>query len=158
MANVNSIEYQKIVDTQAGTYTPLQANQLGGRARIATFRYKTAGGGGPAVGDTVSLTKVPKGARVLGIWVQWEAMSSGAGTAGADFGDSGDPDRFVAAENLDAAGTGKWLALRTDNTADVPVLGQNFEYTAETVIQAKVTGEAWAAAKYITGYIVYAVD
>jgi hypothetical protein len=134
----------------------VQPNELGGRLRVAHFAYKTPAAGAPAVGEIVQLTRLPKGARVLAIFVQNEALSSAAGTAGADVGDAGDADRFVAAYDMDAAHS-VFLTLRTD-TVTPPVLGYGYETTAELTLTMTVTGEAFAVSKYIRGHVEYCVD
>lgn len=111
------------------------------------WTYTTPASGAPAVGDYVELVKLPKGARVLGGKVICEALSSGAGTAGADIGYSGADTRYAAALNLDAAAQadfGNTIAL---NYGDV--------LADEKVLRAKVTGEAWAVSKKVYGYVEY---
>ena len=147
-----------LIDALAGqAYDALKPNILSGRVRCAVWDYKTPGAGAPAVGDDIHLVKLPKGARVIGIYHNWEAMSSAAGTAGADIGDAGDDDRYAAAVNMDAAGSGL-ITLRLDASAVEPVLGFGYEQTAETVVKGKVTGEAFAVTKQWRGVVFYVVD
>jgi hypothetical protein len=96
--------------------------------------------------------------RILGIYLTWEAMSSAGGTAGADFGDSDDPDRFITALDLDAAGGGS-QRLRLDNGGTMePTYGVGYFYEEETDILMTVTGETLAASKAVRGYILYSVS
>lgn len=146
------------LDTTNPSTNVLQASLLHGDVRSAYFSYDT-GAAGPAVADVIQLVQVPAGARVLAIWVVYEAMSSAGGTAGADFGDSGDADRFVTALDMDAASTGKFLLLRQEDAAsDAKTLGIGYKYSAVTRIEAKVTGEAWAVNKRIDGFVLYVVS
>lgn len=135
----------------------VKPNELKGRVRAAYFSYKTPAAGAPAVGEIVQLVKVPKGARIIDQYLNWEALSSGAGTAGADIGDGGDADRFLTALNMDSAGE-KSRGFRLDNSAREPALGFGYEYTAEDTIDATVTGEAWAVSKYVRGVFFYVLD
>ena len=134
----------------------LPAKEGYGRLRHIYFSYKTPAASMPTVADVVQLCRIPIGARLAGLFVANEALSTGAGAAGADFGDSGDADRIVAALSLDAAG-GAYVIPRIDTNL-VPVLGVGYEYTAETVLTATVTGEQWAASKYVRGFVVVSVD
>lgn len=129
-----------------------------GRLRLAAFSYDT-GASGPATSDVIQLVKVPKGARIFGIYIMHDAMTSGAGTAGADYGDGGDVDRFVAARDMDAANTGVWLPLRQeDANLDAKTLGFGYKYADADTVDAVVTGEAWAANKRLDGFVLYSTD
>lgn len=157
MATVNSIQAQAIADFASQIYGPLKPNQHYGRVRIAWFDYKSAASG-PAVGDIIRLTKLPKGAKVIDYKIVTEAMSSGAGTAGADIGDDGDADRYEAARSFDAAAT-ITPTSRIENTGDaVPAIGLGHELTTERWFQLTVTGEAFAASKQLRGYVAFVVD
>jgi hypothetical protein len=154
MADFYSEQITKSDQTTPAVF--LDPTDLGGRERVARFDFKTPASSAPAVGENIYLARLPAGARVLAIYANWEAMSSAAGTAGADFGDAGDDDRFITALNMDAAGSG-FQALRLDATA-TPALGYGYKYAAATLVKAKVTGEAWAVSKYLRGHVVYVVD
>jgi hypothetical protein len=131
-------------------------SELAGRVRTAYFDYVTPASSAPAVGEYVILTKVPANARVLDGVVAFEAMSSGGGTAGADFGPAADDagTSFAAdygtAINMDAAGSSR-LTPAVDKLPSLV-------YTAEKYICAKVTGEAWAVSKKVQGCFTYVVD
>jgi hypothetical protein len=146
MATVKSNEMTTLTASPPGK---LQTNDLAGRVRVAYFSKTTAS---EAVSDVVQLTKLPSGARVLALFINSDALTSGAGTSGASFGDTGDPDRLATAVNLDAA-VNAFTALRKGAN-----LGTQHKYTAETIISATVTGEAWANAADFQGYILYVVD
>jgi hypothetical protein len=157
MATVKS-DVVTLLDSTDPSKAKVESNLLHGTLRVAAFSFDS-GAAGPAVADIVQLVVFPIGSRVLAIYVAHDAMSSGAGTAGADFGDSDDVDRYVAALDMDAASTGKWLALRQEdaNLAD-KVLGIGFKNTKVRRLDAKVTGEAWAANKRLDGFVVYSVE
>lgn len=122
----------------------IAANENGKRHTI-TFTYTTPAASAPAVGDYVELCKVPAGARILGGKLVVEALSSGAGVAGADVGYDGADTRYLAAGNLDAAAT--------VNFGDSIALNYGEVLTAEKTLRAKVTGEAWAVSKKVYGEV-----
>lgn len=156
MATVKSFQ---VTDIDAKPAVKLGPSELAGRSRKAHFSFDT-GASGPAVGDIVELVELPEGARVLGISMGWEAMSSGAGTAGADYGDSGDADRFITALNMEAASDYQPRALRVDGTNALrePAFGVGFKYSAKTRVTATVTGEAWANNATLRGTVDYQID
>jgi hypothetical protein len=140
----------------------VDSNALGGKVRVVAFSYDT-GSTGPSTGDVVRLTKLPAGARVLGIYVVHDAMTSSSGTAGANIGDATDPDRYAAAYDFDSASTGKFIALRHEDTdiAD-KTLGIFFKQTPALAdpgwLTLVITGEDWAASKRLSGYVLYSVE
>ena len=135
----------------------LKPSDLAGRVRTAYFSYTTPAAGAPAVADLVILTKVPADARILDMLLVWEALSSGAGAAGADLGlatdnaGTGFVADFAAALSLDAAGV-----KRLDPVIDK--LPTAAPASTERFVVAKVTGEAWAASKKVQGWVEYVVD
>ena len=156
MATFYSDQITKLDQTVPRTKLP--AKEGYGRMRLIHFSYRTPASGMPTTTDTVQLCRIPAGAKLAGLYVANEALSTAAGTAGADFGDSGDPDRIVAALDMDAAGS-RFVAIRNDSAApSATVLGLGYEYTAETVLLATPTGEQWAASKNIRGFVVVSVD
>lgn len=141
-------------DLRAQPAKMLRRGMWGGRLRTFQWTYTTPASGAPAVADVIELVELPVDFIVLGVYVASEAMSSGAGTAGFDLGDADDADRYVAAENVDAA-INKWLTLR---------LGTNLGFmyriskASEQMLKATVTGEAWATSKLFKGFVVGAHD
>lgn len=135
----------------------LKPADLKGRIRAAYFSYTTPGAGAPAVADFIALVPVPAGARVLRVSAVWEAMSSGAGTAGADFGPADDDsglnfvNDYVAALNMDAAGNQHFVCVLDKLPNATP-------YAVAKVVCAKVTGEAWAVSKKLQGIVEYVQD
>ncbi len=114
-----------------------------GNLDALTDSFTTGSGAGPAVGDTVDFGPIPKNARITKITLVWEAMSSGAGTAGADVGlsSSGDSARYLSALNMDAAGT-KEVGPIIDKLPE-----QTLTKDEPTFVRLTVTGEAWATSK-----------
>lgn len=148
----------QVTDIDATAPQKLQPSELGGRVRVAYGRFTTPSAGLP-VGDIVRMVKVPKGARLVAIFHAFAGMSSGAGVAGADIGDSDNPTRFATAVNLDTGGSG-FAPINQDTTAGLrePALGQGYIFPQETAITYRVTGEAWAGNKTINVVAFYAVD
>jgi hypothetical protein len=127
-----------------------KANERHGRLRLHYWSYTTAPGGGPAVNDTVVIARLPQGARILGGRVAFEAMSSGGATAQITIGLAGDGARYLEANSVDAAGGLSFADTVARNFGDEPA--------ADIDVIATALGEAWAAAKKLNGYILYAVD
>lgn len=154
MANFYS---DQITNFRASPKTFLKPSELHGRARIARFTYTTPSASAPGVADLVAMTKVPKDSSVIAGWIAWEALSSGAGTAGADWGQATDDQGagfaadFAAAVNMDSAG-GQAFTPAVDK---IPVATP---YTSERYLFAKVTGEAWATTKKVQGAFIYVID
>lgn len=149
MANRNSTQYDKIVNAPT-TYAPLAPNELGGRVRAAFFSLNTT-----TVtvnnGDVVRLTRLPKGARVIGGNIAFGAM--GVGATG-EIGISGKTELFLASgTSVAAAGTAHLAAADTD---DISQLG--YETAAEVDVILTAGGANYAAAKNIRGVLFYVVD
>lgn len=161
MASTNSTQYEKYLYQRDGDgstatdYTPLDPTELAGRLRVAYFQH-TCESEAFATSDTINLTVLPAGARVIDIIFCCEDISAGAATL--TIGDSGDPDRLVA--SFDASGAlaprNSTVALRTPTT-ETPDIGFGYKYTAETVIYATVGG-ANLDTDNLWGAIFYVVD
>lgn len=128
---------------------PLDTNELKGRVRIAHFRFVVPAGNA-AIADTVNLTAIPAGARIIGGNAAWEAMSTGAGTAQIQIGTSATANAYLDTTSVDAAGSAAF--------ANTVALAYGTEVADETVIVATVAGEAWAAGKVLTGHLLYVLD
>jgi len=106
----------------------------------------TTPAGNVAIADTIQLCKVPKSARVVGGFCSFEAMSTGAGAAGAEIGDGTTSTKFKAETSVDAAGTFRFGESIAENFG--------LEATAaEFTLTATARTEAWAAAKKFYGYV-----
>lgn len=127
----------------------VKANEFGGRVRRVYFDY-TVPTGNAAVGDYVEMFPVPTGARILGGFLAWEAMSTAGGDASVQIGISGTDAKYLGTVSVDAAGTSLF--------ANTIALKYGEELAAEAVLRLKVVTEAWLAAKVIQGHIDYMVD
>jgi hypothetical protein len=154
MANFFSDQITKLDQTVPKQL--VQANEFGGRMRIAYFTYKTPAAGMPTVADVIQLVRLPKGARVLEYYRNGEAMTTAGAAAGASIGTAASATAFVTTDNYDAAFNG-FAVLNFDPTVP-PVTGYGVELLAETTIIATVTGEQWAASKVIRGHFGYVLD
>lgn len=154
MANFYSTQ---ITNLRAKPVTFLKPSELVGRLRVAYWSYTTPASGAPGIADFIALTKLPKDGREIAISAVWEAMSSGAGTAGADFGVATDDAGasfaadYATALNMDAAGFKHFDAV-------IDKLPRATPLTAERWVHAKVTGEALAVSKKLQGHVLYVVD
>lgn len=137
-ANWNSIP-QVLVDP----------TQHGGRVRVAYFSY-TVPTGNIAISSIVQLTKLPKGARILGGRVMTEAMSSAGADASIQIGIVGTAAKYLGTTSVDAIAEADFANTLALNFGEV--------LTVETTIIATVITEAWVAAKSLAGWVRYALD
>jgi hypothetical protein len=126
-----------------------KASALHGRVRVAYWSFTTPTGG-VAISDTITLVRLPRGARVLGGHFTVEAMSSGGGAATLSLGVAGAATRYLEATSVDAATAGDFADTIARNFGD--------ERAAETDVIATASVEAWAAARRFDGWLAYAVD
>lgn len=138
MANNNSTQI-----TNMAAYKDT-ANATGGRVRMAYFTCTV-----PTVGiaDTMTLTKLPKGARVLGGQIQF-TVAQGA-TATTAVGIAGTTGKYRAAAVTNATTA---FAL-----ADSTTTNYGTETTAEETIIATNAAATWTAATCY-GHITYMTD
>jgi len=150
MATTYTTQANKINEPQ--TYGFANPSEIGGSEKIAFFSKTCAS---EAISDVIRLTKLPAGARVLGIVWTSEDLSSGSATL--DIGDSSDTDRFVidVAVGAGAIATGN-LTLRTPTT-ETPDIGLGYKYSSDTWIQALVKTAALNTGKF-WGFVRYVVD
>lgn len=107
----------------------------------------TTPAGKAVVDDTIQLTKIPAGARILGGHAAWEGMSSGAGDSSMKIGDGTTADKYLGTTSVDAAGSAAF-----GNTV---ALGFGDKLSAAMTLTATVVTEDWAAAKKLLGYVDY---
>lgn len=146
MATYRSVQRTKQMASPPKMLAP---NELKGRARVAWFEY-TVPVGNLAINDIVELCELPNGSRILGGEIAWEAMTTGAAAATGEIGTAASSNRYLEATSMDAIGNTLFANTIARNMGDV--------MTADTVIQLKVTVEAWAAGKKIAGWFRYALD
>jgi hypothetical protein len=137
MANVNASEYGRF----AGGTGLIQANEQGGKVRSAFFSVNTTTQA-ISQNDTVNLAVLPKGARVIGVYVSFGAMGA---SATLTIGDSGAAARFLASTDVSSAGV----------TNAIATAGLGYETTAETIVIATAGGANYASAKDLKGIILY---
>ena len=147
----------QVTNMRATPRVLVRPTDLQGRVRVAYWTYTTPAASAPAIADFVTTTLLPANARELNMMAQWEAMSSGAGTAGADHGPATDDqgtgfaNDYVAALNMDAAGFKVFDAV-------LDKLPRATVSTSLKYVAAKVTGEALATTKKYQGFISYVID
>ena len=122
---------------------------FGGRVRVAYFSF-TVPTGDAATSDTVQLTKVPSGARILGGWFAAEAMTTAGGDASIQIGDGTTAAKYLGTTSVDAAAEADFAVTVALNFGE--------KLTSELVLTATVITEAWAATKKLTGWVRYVVD
>ena len=157
-------------------YGNLKPNELGGRMRIAWFEFNTtddlAASTALAEFDTLLMTKLPAGARLLAGYMMWEAMGTAmvcdVGLKAVD--NSGyldlagtvadDKDKLTAAQlDVAAAGQSAFNHLAADAYGYVTEKELYLTLTPEdTGGEGGVDADPWAADKDIYGYIMYVVD
>lgn len=119
----------------------------GAPVRRNWFTY-TVPTGGVAATKTLSLTKLPAGAIVLGGKVATDGLVA---LADIDIGTSASANRYGDALDVSSAGAVSFASNIAENIGDI--------LTAETEIQATNPAGAatWTAAKLIKGYIEWAL-
>ena len=158
MATLYSDQMKKVFgQSTAGIYEQAKGSEVRGKVRTAVFDVTTPAAGG-AINDVIALGILPKGARVLNGRVWWEAMSTGAGAATGEIGTytrdlAGNltvdaSAAYLAATSMDAAGQADMA-----NTQALNMLAAGL--ADERVVGLKVTVEAFAAAKKISGWLKY---
>lgn len=138
MANNNSTQI-----TNMAAYRDT-ANATGGRLRSAFFSCTVPTSG---TGDTMTLTKIPKGARVLGGFIQFSA-AQGA-TATTAIGIAGTTGKYRAAAVTNSTAQFAIASTQAENCG--------VETTAEETIIATNAAAAWTAGTMI-GRVDYMTD
>lgn len=143
MATYSSSQYANYSATPASLVKP---NELGGRKRLAYFSVTTSAYA--SSGDTINLTTLPKGARVVGGRLAWAAN---AASTTISVGYSGAATRYLGSTAVGASAGAADLA----NTV---ALNLGDELSAATVIVATPGGASWTAGTSILGYVEYVID
>ena len=141
MANANSTQIAALATVPV---THLKPNEWGGRVRRAYFDVTVPTTG---IGDTMTLCRVPKGARVLGGSFAFSA-AQGA-TATTAIGISGTTGKYRAAAVTNATTAFPIASTTAEN------LGT--ETTVEETIIATNAAATWTAGSF-KGYMDYVVD
>lgn len=144
MANVDSTQY---ANSTAVPISLAKPNELGGRRRVAYFTYTTPAAG-LTNGDVLRATTLPKGARILGGRLAWEAL--GASTT-LSVGYEGAATRYLGATSSASAGGAE--------LANTVALNLGDELSSSTVVLVTLGGaNTSASALIIRGHIEYVVD
>jgi hypothetical protein len=141
MANVNSVQ----ITAMESTSGKASSNELGGRVRVAFFNVTAV----PTVGtgDTMTLTRLPKGAKPLrGVFQFTVAQGATATTA---IGIAGATGKYRAAAVTNSTVAFDFITTAAEN--------MGVDTTAEETIIATNAAAAWTAAAF-RGYILYVVD
>lgn len=141
MANTNS---DQIANAVAVPVVHNKVNEWGGRIRVAFFSVAAVPTG---AGDTMTLCRIPKGARVIGGEFCFGAAQGATATTAIGI----------------AGSTGKYRAAAiTNSTAKFPIApitadGYGAETTAEETILATNAAAVWTTTT-LKGHVLYVVD
>ena len=124
-------------------------SEQGGRVRRKYFSF-TVPAGNAAINDTVQLTRIPKGARLLGGKIAAEAMSTAGAVASIQIGDGTTPAKYLGTTGIDTAAISDF--------GDTVALNFAEKLAAELTLTATVLVEAWAAGQKLLGYIDFMTD
>ncbi len=136
MASVKGVNFTK---RTAEPVEKVIASQSHGRLRVQYDSYEASS---LASGSDISVAKLPAGAIVYDIVVQFDAL----GSATIAVGDSADADRYITATSVSSAGQ---MSMSQEGAID----GFGYENTAETDIllttgSAAITGTVKCAVFY----------
>lgn len=142
MPNIKSKTFEK--QDSLGFANPTEPTDIRGRVRHAFAQLNTTDQ--PVLnGDTISLFRLPKGARILGIIADYGAMGT---STTLTIGDSGDSDRYLVSTSVAAAG-------RTDALAST---GFGYILPEDTTILATAGGANYASARDLKVALFYVTD
>lgn len=155
MADANSTQYGKLVSQQVqDLLAPLERH---GRVRAAYFAYPGPSASAPSATEFGYLTKLPKGARVIGGVFGCEAgLSAGAGTCLIEV-ETGGTEASPTYSNASAAiDMNAGAAFAVDWTA-LALAGSPLTVTGQGRVRFN-PGANTVAAKYLKGILFYIVD
>ena len=163
MAAIPADDYSNELDqVRAPGHEPLKPNEEHGRVRFGRFTFETPETTGTTDGTNIFVYRLPKGARVLEIFMAWEAMGTTAacdvGLAGADGSGYIDADDSVADDDdlfaaaIDVSSAGENICADT--------IAQNYGYELGKECYLVLTAETanWAAEKDMIGHVLFVVD
>lgn len=128
-----------------------------GTLQVAWGHYTYADEGAVAIGDVIQMCKLPAGARIVDIMVEWGALTSGT----FDVGDGDNDDRFLAAIAMDNAGRMSLfggLANGAEIDEATNVSGMGYTYDAADTLDITIEGAAISATLAITLCVLYTVE
>lgn len=140
------------LSTQAAAYNaiPLQKltpKDMFGRVRTYWFDRTSANPTDELNGDTITLTKIPAGSKILRGHLAFEAMGT---SATIQIGVSGTAGKYLGSTSVAAAGVTPF--------ADTVALNCGEILAAETELIATLGGADYTAAKKLIGYVQVVVD
>ena len=124
MANNNTT---KVTNITADPAVNVDAAEAHGRMRVWYDSFEASA---TASGDTITFSRMPKGATIYQVRVMADALGS---SVTIKVGDASDDDRFITATTMNTAN------LVTETNA---IAGAAYNYTAETDLIATVGGAA----------------
>ena len=140
MASFDGTQY---ADITAGNF--LNPTEIGGRVRVAYFDIPAITG--LAQNDTVNLTKLPIGARVIGGRLDHGAYGA---SVTLSIGYTGSTAKFLSAADISGAGQ--------KDLANTLALNMGFKLTASLTIFATFAGANPSDTAVLNGYLLYVVD
>lgn len=141
MANANSVAIAKLVSVPVEHVKP---NEMGGRVRRMYFEVTVPTSG---AGDTMTLGRIPKGARVAGGSFAFSAAQGATATTAIGIAGTTGKYRTAAITN----------ATTPFRIADTTAENLGAETTSEETILATNAAAAWTAGTF-KGYIDYVSD
>lgn len=118
--------------------------QVSGRLRVWFDSYEASG---LASGSTIAVARLPKGSRLYDVQIHHDDLGTAAGTL--EVGDSGDPDRFIAAFATGSAGV---RSMHANGVID----NVGYQMPAETDILITTAGASVTGT--IKSVVIYAID
>jgi len=143
MAEFDSDQFTKWNNVPAEKVEP---SELGGELRVARFSFDNTGGTSASAGDTINLTRLPEGSRVL--FGEIEVETTFATNADLDIGIASDVDKYSDGLDVDATGVSQIAQNVAESGLATDQLGANFEDVIATFVTAGGTGK-------FQGYLVY---
>ena len=145
MTEFNSDQFAKWEATPAEMVEP---NELNGELRVARFSFDNTASGATSASanDTIKMTKLPEGSRVL--FGELEVTDAFATGATLDIGTSGAQDKYQADLAMDATG----VSQIASNVAESGLGSDQLGNTSEDIIG---TLESAGGKGAFEGYLVY---
>lgn len=151
MAEVNSIQMAKLA---AAPNSKIQANESFGRSRIMFGQVNSASA---AISDTIYFGRIPKGARITGVWI-----NNAAGTASStmSLGVRKTSDKSVVAAAGLSAATAINAAQKVDAlTGTLTNAGQSYVTQSEVDVYGTIAGAATPGGGQLISVVVdYVID
>ncbi len=118
--------------------------------RIRTVYFEKTLTSNLAIGEILELCEIPRGARIIGGHVAWEAMTTGASAATGSIGITGTVAKYLEATDMDAAGSSGFADTIVRNYGAIVADLERLILT--------VSVEAFASGQKIAGHVKIAMD